>query len=604
MVKISKILILFLVIGGMLAFGLNNKGAAQPELPLFVKEPAEKIERPLYVPDEIIVKFKPGATPAQIDQLNRQHGVEAIRTSKFAGFKTLRIPEGKGALEIVEIFTRNPLVEYAEPNYYAYATMVPNDPYYCLQWHLDDSLEWDSVNETCKTGSNPYGGIHMEAAWDISTGASSVIVAVVDTGVAYEDYKGFERAPDLAGTSFVTGYDFINNDNHPNDDEGHGTHVTGTIAQTTNNNLGVAGVAFNTTIMPVKALNQFGSGTTQTVADGIYFAADNGADIINLSLGWPVGVDPGLTLENAISYAYSQGVTIAAASGNEADEEGYTGGISYPAAYDDYVIAVGATRYDEEVAYYSNYGSSLDLTAPGGDVTIDQNEDGYGDGVLQQTFDRNPKDWGYWFYQGTSMSTPHVSGLAALLLAQDSNRTPDDIRNILQTTAEDQGAAGRDQYYGWGLIDAYAALTYAPVISITVTANDTFDYGTLGLSPNTSNPTKKNTVVLGKTPVIKNTGSVAVDLTVKSSDATGGTISWDLVAAGSIATDEYCHQYSTTTGAAWYDFPVSNDYTGTIFTGLSVNNSQNLDLQILMPTGSTNTAEKTITVTIRATQSD
>jgi serine protease len=134
--------------------------------------------------------------------------------------------------------------------------------------------------------------------------------------------------------------------------------------------------------------------------------------------------------------------------------------VSYPAAYDDYCIAVGATRYDEAVAYYSNGGPSLDLTAPGGDLTGDQNEDGYADGVLQQTFGNNPTDWGYWFYQGTSMAAPHVSGVAALLIAYAVATTPDEVREALQSTAEDKGAAGWDPEYGWGIVNAYEALTY------------------------------------------------------------------------------------------------------------------------------------------------
>ena len=150
-----------------------------------------------------------------------------------------------------------------------------------------------------------------------------------------------------------------------------------------------------------------------------------------------------------------------ASSGNDGTES-----VDYPAAYDDYVIAVGATRYDETRASYSDYGSSLDLVAPGGDVYADQNEDGYGDGVLQQTFKpyetfvvkADPTDWGYWFFDGTSMAAPHVSGVAALLLAQDPTLTPDQIRNALESTAEDLGNPGRDDTYGWGLIDAQAAL--------------------------------------------------------------------------------------------------------------------------------------------------
>jgi len=409
-----------------------------------------------YVPGEIIVKFKPGTAGDMMANLNSKHGTSVLDTSPFAGFKRLRVPRGRTLAQMVEIYKKNPNVEYAELNYIAYAHMVPNDPLYSSsQWHLDNA---------------EYGGINMESAWDIETGDPSVIVAVIDTGVAYEDYTKatpiggsgkyryiiYEQAPDLAQTNFVPGYDFVNNNEHPLDDEGHGTHVTGTIAQSTNNNLGVAGVAFNCSIMPIKVLDSQGSGTHTDIADGIYFAADNGADVINMSLGGPTG---SITLENAVAYAYEAGVTIVCSSGNSSSASDAL----YPAAYNDYCIAVGATGYDEEVAYYSTMGPSLDIAAPGGDVTVDLNGDGYGDGILQQTFGDNPTDWGYWFYQGTSMAAPHVSGVAALLIANGVAITPDEVREVLQSTAEDKGTAGWDTAYGWGIVDAYAALTYTLV---------------------------------------------------------------------------------------------------------------------------------------------
>lgn len=400
-----------------------------------------------YVPGEIVVKFNPGVSEQQIAAINARHGAAVISTSRFAGFKRLKVPKGKTVSEMTAIYSRNPNVEYAEPNFIAHASLVPDDPLYKYQWHLQ--------------------GINMESAWDVETGTSAV-VAVIDTGVAYEDHtetiqtKGrfsktvnYSLAPDLADTSFVPGYDFVNDDGHPNDDQGHGTHVAGTIAQSTNNGTGVAGVAFDCSIMPVKVLDSNGSGTHTDIADGIYFAAVNGADIINMSLG---GSSGSITLENALAYAYGEGVTAICASGND----GSATTINYPAAYDAYCIAVGATRFDETVAYYSNRGASLDLTAPGGDINVDQNGDGYGDGIMQQTHDgKNYTAFGYYFYQGTSMATPHVSGVAALLVASGVATTPDQVREVLQSTAKDKGTAGWDKDYGWGIVDAYAALNYA-----------------------------------------------------------------------------------------------------------------------------------------------
>lgn len=179
--------------------------------------------------------------------------------------------------------------------------------------------------------------------------------------------------------------------------------------------------------MPVKVLDKYGSGTYADVADGIRWAADNGAKVINLSLG---GSSPASYLEDAATYAHNKGVTIVAASGNDGSSS-----VSYPAAYDNYVIAVGAARYDETRAYYSNYGSSLDLTAPGGDLNVDQNKDGYGDGILQQTFGRTTNSWGYYFYQGTSMAAPHVAGVVALVISKGIAIAPDQVRAVLESTA-------------------------------------------------------------------------------------------------------------------------------------------------------------------------
>ncbi len=482
----------------LLAVAVSNPSAgdsfSESIRTLYVDRGEAGRSRPEHVSGELIVGFKSEASEGEIAGLRVGQGAEEVYVSPFMSARVWRVPSSRTVGEWADFFGGHPLVEYAEPNFHRYAFWYPNDPGYGYQWHFDD----DHTNNPGGASSNPYGGangggIRMEEAWQITSGSSNVVVAVIDTGVAYEDYPipsyesntvvggvtDYQRAPDLAGTSFwrnedetagngldddgngfvddVDGWDFVNNDAHPNDNNGHGTHVTGTIAQTTDNGLGVAGIAFNTTIMPIKVLAYDGQGSDAGVADGIYYAVDNGAKIINLSLGG----SPSTTLENAVAYAYNHGVVVVAASGNDGTES-----VDYPAAYDDYVIAVGATRYDETRASYSDYGASLDLVAPGGDVYVDQNEDTYADGVLQQTFKpyegpwgkADPTDWAYWFFQGTSMATPHVSGVAALLLAQESALTPDQIRDALESTAEDLGAAGRDDVYGWGLIDAQAAI--------------------------------------------------------------------------------------------------------------------------------------------------
>jgi serine protease len=384
-----------------------------------------------YVPDEIVVKFKDGVSKQQEALVKADLGVTLISANAQIGIQQLKIPVGKTVEEMVAAFSKRSDVEYAEPNYIAHAFMTPNDPYYSYQWHMPQ--------------------INMPAAWDQSTGIQSVVVAVIDCGVAYETYGAYTQAPDLAGTHFVAGYDFVNNDSHPNDDCGHGTHVTGTVAQTTNNAVGVAGVAFDCSIMPIKVLDASGNGTYTAIVNGITFAADNGAEVINMSLGGATG---STALQNAVIYAHNAGVTIVCAAGNAG-----TSAAQYPAAYTD-CISVSAVRYDRTYPSYSSYGSTIDICAPGGDVTVDQNADGYPDGVLQQTHDGvTYGTFGYYFFEGTSMASPHVAGVAALLISKaGGSMTPDAVRAALQNTATDLGPAGWDQHYGYGEVNASAAL--------------------------------------------------------------------------------------------------------------------------------------------------
>jgi serine protease len=409
---------------------LSANGFAQAAKDFHVGKACVSTSTVNYSPGEIVVKFKDGVTKQQASMAQANLGVTLVSSNTQLGFNQFRIPADKTVDEMVAAFSGRPDVEYAEPNYIATEFMTPNDPYYVYQWHM------------------PL--INMPAAWDQSTG-TGVVVAVIDCGVAYETYGGFTQAPDLAGTHFVPGYDFVNNDSHPNDDCAHGTHVTGTIAQTTNNGLGVTGVAFDCSIMPVKVLDASGNGTYTAIANGITFAADNGAKIINMSLGGPSSSS---TLQNAVIYAYNKGVTIVCAAGNAG-----TSAPQYPAAYTQ-CISVSAVRYNKTYTSYTSYGSTIDICAPGGDVTVDQNGDGYVDGVLQQTHDGvNYGTFGYYFYEGTSMASPHVAGVAALVIAKaGGTMTPDAVRAALQNTAQDLGTPGWDQYYGYGLVDANAAL--------------------------------------------------------------------------------------------------------------------------------------------------
>jgi serine protease len=255
--------------------------------------------------------------------------------------------------------------------------------------------------------------------------------------------------------------------------------------------------------MPIKVLDADGVGTDLNVANAIKWAADNGARVINLSLGGP---SPSTLLQDAVDYAYGKGALVVAASGNDG-----VGAVGYPAAYAN-ALAVGAVRYDEDRSYYSNFGAALDLVAPGGDVTVDQDGDEYADGVLQQTFcnpdwdlddpvwnplgcsSTSPAQFKYYFFQGTSMATPHVSAVAALLIASGSATTPDAIRAALQGTAKDLGTAGWDQYFGHGLIRAYNALNFVAEPTRTPTATVT---ATATSAPTTSPTATPRTIVNG-----------------------------------------------------------------------------------------------------------
>ncbi len=306
----------------------------------------------------------------------------------------------------------------------------PNDTCFRFQWHLRQ--------------------IGMPDAWKLGQGKGA-IVAVIDTGVT--------RVGDLAETNFVPGYNFIGNNDDARDDHGHGTHVAGTIAQSTNNKLGVAGVAFGVSIMPIKVLSAGGSGSMAGIAQGIRWAADHGANVINMSLGGSMAAG---TLANAVKYAHAKGVTVVAAAGNDG-----RGSVSYPARYPG-VIAVAATQFDETPTFYSNWGPQIDIAAPGGNVRVDQNGDGKPDGVLQHTIvPGNISHTDYLWFMGTSMASPHVAGVAALIVGEGVTN-PDAVEEILLGTArapkprvgggQEMSAARVDDHYGAGIVDAAAAL--------------------------------------------------------------------------------------------------------------------------------------------------
>jgi len=383
-----------------------------------------------YFPGELLVKFKDEISMKAATSIHSYFGVSQIREGYEGSYQIIEVPPGKEK-EMAKAYSKRPEVEYAEPNYYLSAYFTPNDEFYPLQWNL------------------PL--INLPEAWDLSTG-SDVTVAVVDSGVNPFGIDGFGK---LFKNRVLLGYNAILMIPGGLDFRNHGTRVAGVIGQETDNTTGVAGIAYDAKILPVKAMCFSGEALICWIVNGIRWATNHKADIINLSLGTSY---PSQALEDAINYAYEKGVTVVAAAGNNGEDE-----VSYPAAFEN-CIAVGAVRYDKSLTSYSNYGDALDLVAPGGDLDVDQNGDGHDDGILQESFERFWFiffDWDYWYSTGTSMASPHVAGVAALVKSLDPEYYgPDEISQVLQDTAEDLGVPGWDETYGYGLVDAYAAVSY------------------------------------------------------------------------------------------------------------------------------------------------
>jgi serine protease len=347
---------------------------------------------------------------------------------------------------------------------HAHTDFVPNDPgtvrqaggWVGLQWNFD--------------GPN---GVGAPAAWDNllaagHPGGEGVTVAVVDTGVAYADSYPYRRSPDLRAARFVPGFDFVGGDRYPFDLNGHGTHVASTIVEDTDNALSVTGLAYGVQLMPVRVLNRYGAGSASTVARGIRFAADHGADVINVSLSfdWSTTARQIPQVTEALDHAYETGALVVASAGNSS-----RAALPYPARWGN-VLSVGATTEHACKATFSNFGPDLDLVAPGGGIDSalagDPNCRGgwRGRPIYQMTFrPPNVRSFVLRGFAGTSMATPHVSATAALVIASGvlgPEPSPATITERLEQTARDLGAPGKDARYGWGLVNAAAATAPNP----------------------------------------------------------------------------------------------------------------------------------------------
>ena len=439
-----------------------------------------------YVRGSIIVKFKDDATRGAITTATAQVAGTIADRSSWADFDIVDIPTSVDPEAAAAAMRARPDVEYAQPRYRNHAMARPNDTLYGNQWN--------------------FPAIDMERAWDIQPGASAdIIVAVLDSGMAFRSgtvrYNSrfsfrltpngpvypalgvvdvpFAAAPELGpsgSTRFASPRDFIWNDDLPVDLDGHGTHVAGTIGQLTNNGSGTAGMAYNVRLMPVKVIQGlwdeiFGSpfeGTDDIVARGVRYAADNGAKVINLSIGREDG-GPATAVTDAIRYAIGRGCFVVVASGNTRADGNQPNRLAQPAPTIAGMVAVGGVGRTLDIAFYSTTGPYVELSAPGGD----QRQGGTSAGILQQTLDldmletytRPPSRYGppkadsfaYEYFQGTSMATPHVSGFAALLMQQGITN-PAAIEAAMKQFSTDRGVTGRDDLYGVGLINPRATL--------------------------------------------------------------------------------------------------------------------------------------------------
>ncbi|HET7293908.1 MAG TPA: S8 family serine peptidase [Vicinamibacteria bacterium] len=395
---------------------------------------------PAYWPGQAIVKFQTATSQGVTERAISEAGGLRARRSPYGGHYVVDLAPDVTVDSALSHFRSLREVEYAEPNGVVRKALRPNDRFFEFQWHMRQ--------------------VGAERTWDIQRGRADVAVAVIDTGIAYEDFGPFRRAPDWGNRSFLQGFDFVNGDTHANDDDAHGTHVASTIGEATDNGVGVTGLAFDCALMPVKVLDEEGFGSFADVADGVDYAINftqNGGrpvKVINLSLGGPSASE---TLRRALDRAEAAGVVVVAAAGNDGERR-----IDYPAAFPS-VMAVGALDARKQRAPYSNFGAELDVMAPGGNLDRDDNGDGDVDGVLQQTFDPGLADIGifddfaFWYFEGTSQATPHVAALAALLVTQGITN-PAAVRAAIEQTAEDLGTAGRDDDYGHGLIRPEQAL--------------------------------------------------------------------------------------------------------------------------------------------------
>jgi serine protease len=450
-----------------------------------------------YLPGRVLVGYRPPVASV-LGEIRTARLVTAVGASPAGGpgngeEELVRLQRGQSVLAAAARIRRLPGIAYAVPDYLAHAAggFIPDDEGRAHAPAGWERLQWNFIGRASVNAPQAWANLIA----DHRPGGRGVVVAVLDTGVAFRDWRTYRRSPDFAGTRFVAPCDLVRGrlvrgrctNPYPLDREGHGTFVAGTIAETTNNRVGVTGLAYGASIMPVRVLDASGLGDSATIAAGIRYAVAHGARVINLSLEFYLGVTSAdiPDIISAIRYAHARGVVVVAAAGNDGAAQ-----VAYP-AHAPAVISVGATTLDRCLADYSDVGAGLDLVAPGGgddssSLPSDPNchpERNLPD-VYQMTFNdpSRPDDFSLpagWF--GTSMAAPEVSAAAALVIASGvlgAAPTPDAILARLEATATPLGPGRPNQDYGYGLLNAAAATALtAPTTTTSTTTTPTTTRG-------------------------------------------------------------------------------------------------------------------------------
>lgn len=400
-----------------------------------------RIERPgpadrlPHARDRVLLRFRSEVSPEYAESLLQSYRFRKIRRIEPVGIFAVQIPENSSVEETLAVLSRNPDIERAGPDHRTRLFVTPNDTFFQrYQYNLQNRGTILEIAPDIRPQTKSGADIKATTAWDETKGDPAVLIAVLDTGV---DMTHVE----LVNKVVSTGRDFVNDDMDATDDHWHGTHVAGVAAAETGNGTGIAGVAWNCRILPGKVIDADGTGYYSWLIDGIVWAVDEGAKVINLSLG---GDEDDEFLESACKYAYDRGVVVVAASGNDG------AAVGYPAAFDRYVLAVAATDYNDERASFSNFGPEVDVAAPGVYILGPCPQWYAGDGYLP-----------YLFGSGTSQATPHVAGLAALILDVKPWLKAGEVMDIIRYTADDVNRSqypGRDDYLGYGRINMQKAL--------------------------------------------------------------------------------------------------------------------------------------------------